>query len=320
MERRDVKAKAATEGCRRRPRHMGQRAQPKTPLYGLDVAILPTGSSPMKIVECEPRRFGSDPVRTEADSRAALLAKPLAADVTYLSVPWSILINQRRTQKFAPIDCDGGFAICQHVRFREIVPLLKQCRVRVLFTPHAVRDFPGLDVRGMPHSPAVDVVPSAKRWLYSFVGFVSHPVRRALFGMRHPANTVMVMREHWHFGRRRCGYREREFGRILSQSRFSLCPRGSGPGTIRFWESLCAGAIPVLIADGLKLPVGPCWEDTVVRCPEGNVQDLEEIIRGIDPEREALLRRNCLLASETFARAGLVEPVRQYYRERINGA
>jgi hypothetical protein len=50
--------------------------------------------------------------------------------------------------------------------------------------------------------------------------------------------------------------REQKFRELLQRSIFSLCPSGSGPNSIRLWESIGFGSIPVLMADGLKLPGG----------------------------------------------------------------
>ncbi|MDH4390032.1 MAG: exostosin family protein [Aquabacterium sp.] len=38
------------------------------------------------------------------------------------------------------------------------------------------------------------------------------------------------------------------YNEVLSDSVFSLCPEGAGPNTLRIWESLAVGAIPVVIA------------------------------------------------------------------------
>lgn len=44
------------------------------------------------------------------------------------------------------------------------------------------------------------------------------------------------------------------YNQLLSDSRFSLCPAGSGPNTLRLWESIAVGSIPVRFDDGLLLP------------------------------------------------------------------
>lgn len=43
------------------------------------------------------------------------------------------------------------------------------------------------------------------------------------------------------------------YNKTLSDSIFSLCPKGAGPNTLRFWESIAVGSIPVLFCDDLAL-------------------------------------------------------------------
>jgi glycosyltransferase involved in cell wall biosynthesis len=63
--------------------------------------------------------------------------------------------------------------------------------------------------------------------------------------------------------------RELEYRDVMSRSRFALCPSGTGPNSIRFWEAIEFGCIPVLLADTLALP-GPddAWDRAIVRVPE----------------------------------------------------
>lgn len=44
-----------------------------------------------------------------------------------------------------------------------------------------------------------------------------------------------------------------KYNSILSDSRFSLCPEGAGPNTLRFWESIAVGSIPVIFSDDLAI-------------------------------------------------------------------
>lgn len=46
----------------------------------------------------------------------------------------------------------------------------------------------------------------------------------------------------------------RRYNQVLSDSVFSLCPEGAGPNTLRVWESLAVGAIPVVLATGWVPP------------------------------------------------------------------
>jgi hypothetical protein len=44
------------------------------------------------------------------------------------------------------------------------------------------------------------------------------------------------------------------YNKVLSDSKFSLCPAGAGPNTLRLWESIAVGSIPVLFDEELLLP------------------------------------------------------------------
>ena len=91
---------------------------------------------------------------------------------------------------------------------------------------------------------------------------------------------------------------------ILSRSVFSICPRGSNAGSNRFWESIKAGSIPILIADDWVLPEYD-WENTIIRIKEkdwvaGISNDsyfIDNIIKTVDIET---LRSNCLKYNMDF--------------------
>lgn len=55
------------------------------------------------------------------------------------------------------------------------------------------------------------------------------------------------------------------YNQVLSESVFSLCPEGAGPNTLRVWESLAVGAIPVVLATGW---VPPTLDGEIARLDE----------------------------------------------------
>ncbi|MEI8379564.1 MAG: exostosin family protein [Planctomycetota bacterium] len=71
------------------------------------------------------------------------------------------------------------------------------------------------------------------------------------------------------------------YWKVLSQSQFSLCPRGDNPSSVRFYESLAAGCIPVLLADTAQLPLQGIlpWNDMIVRVPEADASVWPEYVR-----------------------------------------
>jgi hypothetical protein len=67
---------------------------------------------------------------------------------------------------------------------------------------------------------------------------------------------------------------------VLNSSQFILAPRGCGLNSIRFYEALSFGRIPVLIADDTKLPLDDIinYEDFVVFVPESKIENLHSYI------------------------------------------
>jgi hypothetical protein len=44
------------------------------------------------------------------------------------------------------------------------------------------------------------------------------------------------------------------YNEFLTNSKFALCPEGAGPNTLRFWEAIATGSIPVLFDTALQFP------------------------------------------------------------------
>ncbi len=73
-------------------------------------------------------------------------------------------------------------------------------------------------------------------------------------------------------------HKSAEFQKIMSQSVATLCPRGVGVQSIRFFETLCAGRIPLLISDHYVLPLENLidYSSFTWRVDEGAVGKLPE--------------------------------------------
>jgi len=194
------------------------------------------------------------------------------------------------------------------------------------------RDKSNKDVTVLPFPlyPINGIGPAEKKdILYSFIGLQSHPVRRKIFSLPRRPDVIIKKRERWHFYLRFRGKivslkwsprrekEKKEYQDVLARSRFSLCPRGSGPSTIRFWESLQAGAIPVLSSDAMALPKieGINWNDCIIQVPEKNLSSVDSIIRAISPEKEAYMKKNCLRAyALSCSGENFVRTIRDYFK------
>ncbi len=154
---------------------------------------------------------------------------------------------------------------------------------------------------------------------FCMVGWANNVLRKTIFE-RYKHLPSVIKRDT--YGQGVVNHRNKEHAEqyidILSRSRFSLCPRGVGNGTKRFWESLKAGAIPILISDGLELPKCWDWENTILRLSSREVIENPNKIpvtlilpRG----REELMRENCIKAARAFTDAGFIG---EYLKNSLN--
>jgi hypothetical protein len=82
-----------------------------------------------------------------------------------------------------------------------------------------------------------------------------------------------------------------EYNRLLSDTLFSLCPAGAGPNTLRLWESLATGSIPVILSDKYELPSSinlgvpeVVIKKAVIEHSEGDIASLDKRLRAISIE------------------------------------
>jgi hypothetical protein len=114
------------------------------------------------------------------------------------------------------------------------------------------------------------------------------------------------------------------YNKLLSSTRFSLCPVGAGPNSLRLWESLAVGSIPVLLSDTHELPAierfAPGsnwrWEDALIFYPESELNQLDSRLKTIhiaEQKKRQQLCRKLYEASRSitcFGRAEVqVEPL-----------
>lgn len=229
------------------------------------------------------------------------------------------------------------YTCCQHVSFRNLISLFKKLNIHTMYTPHKIltedqlsdiqlRPCPLYAVniedinRNLTFSKC-DPLNLNRKLLYSFQG-AYHPlwyltdIRKRIFEMKHPDNCYVNHIGNWHFDNvvynklQNSEYtlnesdsdKERtvKYNKLLLDSRYSLCPSGSGPNSIRFWESLAVGSIPVLLADTLELPSHELWDDAIIRIPEDKLKELPTILSTITDEKEREMRVNCIQLYEYY--------------------
>ena len=71
------------------------------------------------------------------------------------------------------------------------------------------------------------------------------------------------------------------YNKILSDTKFSLCPIGAGPNTLRFWESIAIGSIPVFFNTEF---IPPLFEEFIAQ--KYTNEKLSDVFVYVDLERE----------------------------------
>jgi len=289
-------------------------------LYALvSILVIAPMHATMNIYEFGAHAFLYDVVPTEYTAYKLLKQKPLPYNVTYVAIPWTWFINKYKMNEIPKnIQVKNGFTICQHTHYKRHIPLFKQMGIKVLFTPHASRTttYDGITVLPFPHYAVHTADPAPhKDVLYSFVGAQTHFIRKVFFRMKHPHGTIIRRRSGWHFWlpRHKQEQYKKNYIDSLIRSRFAPCLRGVGASTIRFWEALKAGAIPILIADDMALPEEYNWDECIIRVKEKDVKKISHIITHINEEQENNLRQQCLHAYTFFSGKNFVRTIRVYY-------
>ena len=76
---------------------------------------------------------------------------------------------------------------------------------------------------------------------------------------------------------------------VLRQSRFVLCPAGVGASSIRMYEALRCGAVPVVISDDWQSPCGVDLDGAIVRVSESMIKDLPSILAAEEKNIDTLM-------------------------------
>jgi hypothetical protein len=161
-----------------------------------------------------------------------------------------------------------------------------------------------------------------KRYLASFIGaHMNHyrsAIRQRLLEVAKAdggADVLFELEDEWHFNKivyqeqvqnkgiaaeaqERHNERTRRYNEILSDSVFSLCPEGAGPNTLRAWESIAVGAIPVIIADDWVPPslpdAGLSLDDCCIFVKSGETENLFARLRSIKRREIKARQAACL--------------------------
>ena len=225
------------------------------------------------------------------------------------------------------------YTCCQHISFRKLIPYLKLLNINKLYSPHKTigeNEINGIKILPCPLYAVnvedsernklikeTDILNCERNILYSFAGGYQPndyltDIRAKIFQLKSKSKSNIYIKNtgDWHFNKVVYNSKQNhkgelnednshkkktyEYNELLLKSRYTLCPSGSGPNSIRFWEALGTGSIPILLADTLELPENKDWTNTIIRIKENEISKIDEILSKIDEKKENEMRINCL--------------------------
>ena len=161
--------------------------------------------------------------------------------------------------------------------------------------------------------------------LFSFMGGRTHRVRNTIFQLEHARAHIEDTSDiNFFVGRSepdraaRLHMQKQRFAEVVSRSKFVLCPRGAGTSSIRLYETLSAGRVPVVISDEWVPPLGPDWDGCILRVREGDIAAIPPLLEAAEP-RYAEMAANALHAyQEWFAPDVIFHRLMESCRDLLN--
>ena len=102
----------------------------------------------------------------------------------------------------------------------------------------------------------------------------------------------------------------------MNNSKFTLCPSGNGVNSIRIWEAMKYGSIPVILSNTLLLPVIDefNWTDCFIIGNEKNIDGLYEELKEFEDEKIKIMSDNCIkYYNKYFSNENIQNLIMSYY-------
>ena len=200
----------------------------------------------------------NDPVKTEETILKNIKREKIKSDYLIADHHWADVINnigldkaQEQIYEFA--NAAGKrkvIFICQHISANKL-----DWKGNIVFSPHATSNDNFIPI---PHYSCVySTEHKIKDFDASFLGaYETHRIRPIIGNiLKNKRKYFIKDTGTWHFyNEKDKKKREQNYKDIMSRSKIAICPRGTGPGSIRVWDALSSKVFPVIISESFILP------------------------------------------------------------------
>ena len=198
--------------------------------------------------------------------------------------------------------------VCQHIHLLKFQYLFKEAGISAIFWSHCtinssfLPNYPEILLKPFPLYPVnyqfSKINSLKKKYFVSYLGaqsssFYLSQIRNELPEiLKKFKNTYCELNEKWHYNttvydnqifkkniKNPINFdKTKKFNYLLKNSRFILCPSGSGPNSIRLWECIESEVIPIVMSETYKFPGNfKIWQDAIIICNE-NTNDLTQLL------------------------------------------
>jgi len=171
--------------------------------------------------------------------------------------------------------------LCQHIS----VDQLKFRNSDIVFTPHATTNNKHKALPFYAVSVDKSLISDEREFEFSFLGSIAtHNIRKKLVKL-YPRN-CFDSHVYWGIEQKDNKKFVNRYIKMLGNTKFGICPRGTGPGSIRMFEVMAMGSIPVVIADGYKFPLDSIidWGKISISVKEKDIGNIADILKQYDYE------------------------------------
>jgi len=250
-----------------------------------------------------------------------------------------LLSDLGKLAAFMPANAQRVITSCQHILLHKYHKLLELAGITNVFWSHAtsaigdkcgklkIYPLPLYPVQHLDNNSFKSEKLAKSDILFSFVGAINtHPTRKYILDtLGNDPRGVVIGRDSWHFQQLVYGSQINastvdrvspaqafkngsdnvsDYTSIMLRSIFAICPPGTGANSIRLWEAIDYGCIPVLISNDLILP-GPIelWKDAIVIISDDlvSISSIPQILENLAKDRNLMQAKLDALASIKIA-------------------
>lgn len=154
----------------------------------------------------------------------------------------------------------------------------------------------------------------------SFQGYFCNDIRKKAANSVSGLKNVVINKRYWleKFMGRETKEIERNYVGLIQMSKFVLCPRGFGMSSVRFFETMASGRIPVLISDETKLPIEHKinYDEFVLRVKESEIDSIPQKIYEFKEKRNLI--KASIAARQTWEKWFCPENFHNFLKESLN--